>query len=113
MSTTVRMFFHSGVSTAHVAAGTKFAADSVSLLKQPYLDRQAITASGAAQSTTAAPTGTKILYLQVQEGKAIHYEINPPNRSVEADQSSPVLSGETQIEFGPGWTISVLEHTVV
>jgi hypothetical protein len=113
MATTVKVFYHSGISTAHVAAGTKFASDSVSLLKQPYLSRWSATLSGSAQSSSAAPAGTKIAYIQVQEGKAVTFEVNPPNRSTEADTSSTTLSGETQIEFGPEWTISFAEHTVV
>lgn len=112
MASTVRVFYHSGVATANVAAGTKYATDSVALLKQPYLARASVTVSGAAASVDAAPAGTKIAFIQVQEGKAVHYEVNPPNRSTEADTSSPILSGETQIEFGPGWSISFTEHTV-
>lgn len=112
MATVVKVFYHAGVATAHVAAGTKLATDSVGLLKQPYLARSTVTLNGAADSVNAAPAGTKIAYIQVQEGKAVTYEVNPPNRSTEADTSSPTLSGETQIELGADWTISFAEHTV-
>ena len=113
MSATVRVFYHAGLTTAAVAAGTRYATDSVSMLKQPYAARSSVTVdTGTPQSTSAAPNAAKIAYVQVQEGKAVHYEVNPPNRSTPADTGSPVLKGSTQIEIGPEWTISFLEHTV-
>lgn len=112
MSTTVRLFYHAGISTAHVAAGTKLATDSIALLKQPYIARSSVTVSATAASVDAAPPGTKIAYIQVEEGKSVHVEVNPENRTTDADTSSPVLSGETQIECGPNWSFSFLEHTV-
>jgi hypothetical protein len=112
MSATVRTFFHTGLTTAPVAAGTRYTTDSVALLKQPYAGRSAVTVdSGAALSTTAAPSGTKIAHVQVEPGKSVHYEIVPPSRTATADTSSPILSGNTQFEFGPEWTISFLEAT--
>lgn len=113
MTATVRVFFHAGVTTAAVAAGTRYTTDSVAMLKQPYISRASATVdTGTAQSTSAAPDHTKIAFIQVQEGKAVHYEVNPPNRSTEADTGSPVLTGSTQFECGPGWALSFLEHSV-
>lgn len=113
MTATVRVFWHAGVTTAAVAAGTRYSTDSVAMLKQPYLDRSAVTASTAsATSSAAAPSNTKLAYVQVQEGKAVHYEINPPNRTTAADTSSPILTGSTQFECGPSWSISLLEHEI-
>lgn len=110
MTAAVRVFFHAGVTTAAVAAGTRYTTDSVAMLKQPYVGRASVTAvTGEAQSTSAAPNGTKIAYVQVQEGKAVHYEINPENRSTPADTSSPILSGSTQFECGSNWTLSFRE----
>lgn len=110
MTAVVRVFFHSGVTTAPVAAGTRYTTDSVAMLKQPYIARSAVTAvPGEAQSTSAAPSSTKIVFVQVQEGKAVHYEINPENRSTPADTSSPILSGDTQFECGLNWTLSFRE----
>lgn len=111
MAATVYVFFHSGLSTAHVAAGTRYATDSVGLLKQPYIGRDDVNATSAsATSSSAAPAGTKIAYVQVQEGKTVHYECNPENRSVDADTTSPFISGSTTFECGPGWTFSFFER---
>jgi hypothetical protein len=113
MSTTVRTFCHTGLTTAVVAAGTRYTTDSVAMLKQPYVGRSSVTVdSGTAQSTTAAPASAKIVFIQVEAGKAVHYEVNPPNRATAADTSSPILTGATQIEFGPDWTLSFLEATL-
>ena len=113
MSAVVRVFYHAGLTTATVAAGTRFSTDSVAMLKQPYIERASVTATdSAAQSVAAAPSKTTLAYVQVQEGKTVHYEVNPETRSVSADTSSPLLSGTTQIECGPGWSFSFLEHVV-
>lgn len=113
MTATVRVFFHSGLTTAKVASGTRFTTDSVSMLKQPYLGRSAVTVTGTAISSAAAPAKTEIAFVQVQDGKAVHYEINPENRTTSADTGSPILSGSTQFECGPGWSISFIEHEIV
>lgn len=115
MSAVVRAFYRSGTTAAPVAAGGgRFTSDSVLLVKEPYLDRDSVTVStGAAQSIDAAPNGTKMLHLQVQQGKQVHVEVNPPNRSTEADTGSPIYSGNTMLEFGPGWSASFLEAELV
>lgn len=113
MTALVKVFYHSGVTTAAVAAGTRFASDSVAMLKQPYIGRASVSVtSAAAQAVSAAPNGTKLAFVQVQEGKAVLYEVNPPNRSVDADTSSPLLTGSTQIECGADWSISFREHVL-
>lgn len=114
MTATVRAFYHAGVTTAKVRGGTMFASDSVGLVKQPYLARDSVTVDdGTAQSIDASPTGTTLLMVQIQEGKAVHIEINPPNRSTAADTGSPIYSGDVTFEFGPTWSASFLEHVVV
>lgn len=113
MTATVRIFTHAGTASAKVdPAGGRYTADSVFLLKQPYLGRQTIAAtSGSAQSSlrAMAPRGSSLLHVEVQPGKTIHYEINPSNRDVAATTDSPTLTGHTNFEFGPDWSISVLE----
>jgi hypothetical protein len=113
MSAIVRIFTHSGLSTAKVdASGGRFTSDSVFFLKQPYLGNATITAtsSGAQSSPRAiAKKGTALVHVQVQPGKTVFYEINPSNRDVPASTDSPTLTGSSSIEFGPDWSISVLE----
>lgn len=117
MSALVRIFAHTGVTTAAVNPGAgRYSTDSVQMLKMPYLARQAITATGTAQSTNTAltsNTGTKLLNVQIQAGKTVAIEVNPPNRSVEADSDSPYYSGDVTLEAGPNWTLSIREIEVV
>ena len=81
MTAKVRVYFHAGLTTAPVAASTRFTTDSVSMLKQPYEGRSVIdVGTGAAVSSAAAPKGTKIALIQVEEGKAVHLEVNPAGR---------------------------------
>lgn len=113
MATLVRMFYHSGLATAEVAAGTRYATDSVSMLKQPYLGRQKISAGASATLSAAAPSKTKLAFIQVEAGKAVHFEVNPNSDTARtADTDSPILTGQTQLEFGEGWTLSLMEATV-
>ena len=118
MSALVRIFSHTGVTTAAVNPGAgRYTTDSIALMKQPYLARQSITATtGSAQSTSSDLTsnsGVRLLNIQVQAGKTVAIEVNPPNRAVDADADSPYYSGEVTIECGPNWTLSLKEITVV
>lgn len=117
MSASVRIFSHMSLVTAPVSSGKggQFTSDALMLLKQPYLARQTLTVdSGTAQSssTSTTPSKTALLYIQVQQGKAVHLEINPPGRTVVADTSSPIVTGNVIFEAGPEYTISVLGATL-
>jgi hypothetical protein len=114
MSALCRLFSHTGISTAYVnPASGRYSTDSVGMLKLPYLAREAITAtSSPAQSTTTtltASSGTKLVHMQVQVGKTVAVECNPPNRSTDADSSSPRYSGDVTFEAGPNWVFSIIE----
>jgi hypothetical protein len=115
MTAVVRLFSHAGVTSAAVnpAAG-RYTSDSVSMLILPYIARESVTASGTAQSTTTTLTtnsATKLVHVQVQPGKTVAIEANPPNRSTEADTSSPYYAGEVTFAAGPNWVFSILDVT--
>lgn len=117
MAATVRLFTFSGLMTAPVASGSmRFSTDSVGLLKYPYLANETITANTSAAQSTAAALSTsseaKVLLLQVQQGKAVHVEVNNPNRSTAATVDSPIVTGDQIIMFGSGWSVSLLEHEI-
>lgn len=112
MAVVVRMFSYTGLMTVPVASGSKrFSSDSVGVLKHPYAAREAVTANDTAQSTTTAltPEGTECLFIQVAQNGAVHVELNPPNRAVNADTSSPIMSGDNILCVGKNWTVSLLE----
>ncbi len=116
MTTTVRIYTHSSLMPAKVSpAGGRFSSDGVLQLKQPYLTREKLTAdTGSAVTSTSAldHDRTTMAFVQVQFGKAVHYRVLPKDYPVDpADSSDPTMSGDTVVEFGPGWTISFLEST--
>lgn len=118
MSAAVRIFAHSAMVNAQVSAGhgRQLSGETVSMLKQPYLGRQALTVdTGTAQasSTSTTPAKTTLLLVQIQQGKSVHIEICPPGRAVTADTGSPIITGALNVfECGPSWTISVIEATL-
>ena len=114
MATAVKLFAYSGMIAHHVATYNgqqSFHANFA--LKQPYLAREAITAGASALASTAdlsASPSTKMLRVEVEPDKRIRYEITPKGADARtADADSPLLYGEDHLEFGPGWTISVVE----
>jgi hypothetical protein len=118
MAANVRAYTHAGMQALPVAsfAGQPSNTNQF-MLKQPYLHAEVLTAStGAAVSSTPetlAPTtdnNVKVLYVQVQPGKRVHYEVTPHGHSARtATTSSPIMLDGTVLSFGPGWAISVLE----
>jgi hypothetical protein len=113
MTAAVRLFCFQGLVPAPVVAGDRLSYDSVQLLKWPALGRDLLSCTTGAtdiSEATAAASKTALALIQVEAGKTIHYEIIPENAAVvEADETSPTLSGQTTIQFGPGWRLSVLE----
>lgn len=121
MSFTVRIFGHQGIVPLQVIESTQFRADSVFQLKQPYVWSQALivdTPAAVSSAAASTPAGystdpTTILRIEVPDGKTIAYEVNSPGRSVAATANSPRMSGKDQIQFGVGWTISMIDVTGV
>lgn len=119
MAFTVRVFGHDGLSRMRVmgSGAGQFSSDSVFQLNQPYLWAQQLTTNGTTPvASTAAPipTGksvdnTDILRIEIPDAQAIRYEVNQPGRNVAASANSPILSGNNQIKFGVGWTISIID----
>ena len=113
MSINVRIYSHAGLSMPKVNAGSgRYSTDSLFVLKQPYLAGEVLVADVAAVTSSAntTPTGANLLHVQVAPGGRIHYEITPTNQTLRvATTSSPVLEGNTQLECGPGWRLSVIE----
>lgn len=118
MSATVRCYTHSGMQALPInsTAGAMLT-NGQYMLKQPYLYGEVLIASTGAsvESTpdTLAPATNqhiKVLHIQVQPGKRVHYEVTPHGRTVRlATVASPIMLDGTVAEFGPGWSVSVLE----
>src|SRR5262245_31619777 len=104
MTTAVKLFTHRGLVSTPITVTNRDSKDSVYMLEQPYLAAEALSVAGAAtaSSPASAPANTSILRVEVEDGKTIRYEINPPARQVAAGPNSPSLSGKDQFHFGIG-----------
>lgn len=106
-----------GMIPASVASyGGQKTENAVWLLKQRYIAKEAITVDENGALSSGAPLSenqnVKILRVEVQNGKRVRYEMNPPGLDTRtATNSSPILYGEEPLQFGPGWTISIIEAT--
>lgn len=115
MTATVRIYGYAGLTTAHLVAGgsSRPTSDSLSLLQNPYLGGEVLTAGAVAvtSSVNSAPAKTTLLQVQVQPGKSIYYEVTPENLGVlrVATTDSPIIRGDTLLNFRAGWRLSVLE----
>lgn len=83
---------------------------------EPYEWSQVISVSGAAATTVAqassvaVPDRTQFVRVDVPTGSAARYEVNPPGRAVVASTNSPLLSaGTTDIPFGIGWLLNLID----
>lgn len=96
--------------------GRKFVTNSpYADLKFPLINRQRlILDSETAKSTDEkiAPKGTHMALIQIERGKRVLMEVNSPStasKGIAASVDSMWFEGEHIVEFGEGWTISVLD----
>jgi hypothetical protein len=112
MAAVVRIFTYSEVITAPVAASSgRYSSDSIGLLKNPYLTSDQIEATTAAAVSTALASNTSVRLVQVQiePNKIVHYETVPAGQARTATTASPFISGTVLLSFGPDWQLSLLE----
>lgn len=111
MTAAVKIFTHRGVVAAPVLTRSQDTKDTVFVLEQPYLAAEALTAGGAAVSSSAAtaPAKTGLVRIEVEDGHTVRIEFNPPGRTAVATANSPAFSGKDVAMFGQSWTMSVIE----
>lgn len=111
MAFSVRIFGHEGLEQMRLAMPRQHTEDSVFQLTQPYKFSQVISVSAVAASSAPNTTEDRVTILRVEvpDGQAVRYEINPPGRNVAASTNSPILSGHDQFVFMPGWSISLID----
>ena len=115
MSATIRCFAFAGVIGLPRVGGNDLTLSIVQCIKFPLLGRDLLTVDTVTTDVTdaaAAPHGTAGLWVQVEPVKRIRFEITPEGQTLlTAGSTSPELSGETQLVFGPGWQFSAIEAT--
>jgi hypothetical protein len=79
----------------------------------PYLGRDLLQCSpdrADMSDPDIANQHTLAVVVQVEAGKRVHAELTPDGQELRvADIGSPVIEGNVELAFGPGWVISVLE----
>lgn len=112
----VNVFAHGPLRRAAVNSSVgQYGVDSV-MTTEPPLARQyfpSITA-GAAQSSSAslAPSGTELIWYEVQPGYTVGYERANQNGTLRtADAQSPTIEGKGFLAFGPGWQLSLIDRS--
>ncbi|HSV24362.1 MAG TPA: hypothetical protein VLJ17_15205 [Xanthobacteraceae bacterium] len=117
MTVSVRIYGHTGLEQLVMPTPRQFTGDTVFVLVQPYVFQENLTAGAVAVSSTSnSDSRVRLLRIEVQDGGAIRYEINPPNREggvVVANVNSPILSGHDNFYFRQGWSLSVIDASTV
>lgn len=114
MAFNVRVHAYRGLKQIHQQVGDQYAADSVKMLSEPYLWGQTLVSNGgtAVELSPDSMEGVKCIRVEVADGQAIRYEINPaPGTASEREASvdSPKLSGIDVFDFHPGWGFSFID----
>lgn len=110
MAYNLRCFAHEGLTQMRLILPQQYSADSVFQLTQPYIWSQVLVVGAVAVSLAPDSTArVNILRLEVPDGQAIRYEINPTGRAIVAGTQSPILSGHDNFQFQPGWGLSVID----
>lgn len=113
MTVTVRCFARAPLNYAAVNPKSRDTAGTL-ILPEPYLAKEAITAStaGAVNSSTAlAVSGAALLQVQIDGSAEVHIRITKSGSTSSATTTCPVYSGDVLLDWGPGYSLSVLEKS--
>lgn len=116
MSFNVRVYGFPGIQQMKKWNPTQFSSDSVYQLVHPYIWSQVLSVNATPVSSAPLTGGANdqvtILRVEVPDGQAIRYEINPPNRPggvLAAGNASQIHAGLDTYYFAPGWSISMVD----
>lgn len=113
-----RIFAYKGMRQIQQVLVKQFNADSVFVLEEPYLWSAILIVNGATPVSSvpvsgAADGGSTILRIEVPDGQQIRYEINPSGPTASnarvAGNTSPRLSGFDNMQWGAGYSISMVD----
>jgi hypothetical protein len=114
MSFNVRCFGYRGIVQGLIQIPQQDSKDSLFMLYQPYEWAQVAASNGATpvsvtSGVLAQVDRSLIIRVEIPDGSAIRYEINPQGRSISAGNTSPMLTGIMQLQWGPGWSFSFVD----
>jgi len=110
MTVAVRLNTYSGLRAMPVTSNQGRGENAVYLFAEPPLGGTSIIVTASAQTVSGiAPGGTTILAVEVQKGNVVHYRVTQANTTpVAATTSDATIEGKTNVDFGPGYSISLL-----
>lgn len=114
MTFAVRIFSYPGIVAAIQPQIVQQSADSVFMLRDPYLAGQKLQSNGATPVPSAPlPTGTKLLRVEVDDGNTIRYEMQMGANSGasvrQPSTNSPTLSGREILFASDGAVFSFVD----
>lgn len=112
MAFNVRIYGYRGMRQLPHLANHQYTSDTVYALEEPYEWAQTINVSGDVMAPAfLAPANdkAKIVRIEVPDGSAVRYEINPPTRAVAAGNDSPRLTGVDVFPWSAGFTVSLVD----
>lgn len=103
MTFNVRIFAYPGIVAAIQPQVVQQSADSVFMLRDPYLTGQKLVSNGATEvASTPLPTGTRVLRVEVDDSNTIRYEVRMGANQRAASTNSPTLSGRELVFVSDG-----------
>jgi hypothetical protein len=103
MTFAVRIFAYPGIVAAIQPQIVQQSADSVFMLRDPYISGQKLPSNGAIEvASTPLPAGTKLLRVEVDDGNTIRYEVRMGGNGRTASTNSPTLSGREIVFVSDG-----------
>lgn len=113
-----RIFAYSGIVTAIQPQIVQQSADSVFMLRDPYISGQKLVLNGSTPVSSAPlPVGTRVLRVEVDDGSTIRYEMqsgaNAGTSARVAGTNSPALSGREILFASDGAVFSFVDAAAV
>lgn len=110
----VRLASYYSVLALPVSDNAQNVKTSAFVWKEPYLAKEKLTVDTvtpvSSSADLSASANGRLLRVQCDPGVRVHYEVTVRGATlVPATTSSPILSGDDQIEWQRGWTLSLLQ----
>jgi hypothetical protein len=110
MAFNVRLFAYSGIIAVKQPLIVQASADSVFVLKDPYLSGQLLVSNGLTPvPSLPMPAGTQIVRVEVDPGQNIRYEIQMAGNARAPAAASPLLNGRDVVFASLGAIFSFID----
>lgn len=105
----VNISYYKGLAALYVSRQDQNFTSGAFALDQPMISSEVLSTSGTAASSAAAPSNSKIAFVQVPDGSTIRYIWNAKGGSSTASSTSPTMSGNNTFPIGPEWFLSAID----